>query len=116
MDKPLNRVALAFWIVAIIFLFADVPMMLAIRQLGRDVSLSQGARMGSFITLSNAWYETRAALLGAGQLAGIGMVIELLDRIRWALLPPEQRLRRNSSRLLWYVRNWPHVQGPDSKL
>ena len=110
MNKPINRVALAFWIIAAIFLFADVPMVLAIRQWGREVSQSQGAAMGSFITFSNAWYETRSALLGAGQLAGFGMLIELLDRILWTLLPPEHRSQKSSTRLLWLARNWPHNQ------
>ncbi|HEX3943105.1 MAG TPA: hypothetical protein VHW69_03360, partial [Rhizomicrobium sp.] len=76
MKKPINKVAVVFWVVAGIFLFADVPMMLAIRQMGFEVSQSQGASMGSFVTFSNAWYETRATLLGAGQLAGIGFIIE----------------------------------------
>ncbi len=114
--KPINRVAVAFWVIAVIFLFADVPMMLAIREWGREVSHSQGAPMGNFVTFSNAWYETRSALLGAGQLAGIGTIIELLDRIRWTLLSKEERLQRKASRLFWHVRNWPHAEETDSEL
>jgi hypothetical protein len=62
----------------------------AIRQIGFQVSQSQGASMGSFVTFSNAWCETRAALLGAGQLAGIGFIIELVDQIRWNFLHPDK--------------------------
>jgi hypothetical protein len=62
----------------------------AIRQIGFEVSQSQGASMGSFVTFSNAWYEARAALLGAGQLAGIGFIIELVDQIRWNFLHPDK--------------------------
>ena len=109
MKKPINKFALGFWIVAVVFLIADVPMMLAIRKMGMEVSASKGAKMASFVTLSNFWYETRAALLGAGQLAGFGVLIELVDKIRWNGLPSEERAAKpQKRRLLWYLKRWPH--------
>jgi hypothetical protein len=108
MKKPINKFSLVFWIVATVFLVADVPMMLAIRRMAAEVNVSQGVRMVSFLTLSNFWYETRSALLGAGQLAGFGMLIELVDRICWNGLPPEERaVKLNSRKLLSYLRHRP---------
>ena len=108
--KPVNKFALVFWVVAACFLFADIPMMLAIREFGREIANSQGAKMGSYITLSNIWYETRAALLGTGQLAGLGILIELVDQIRWNSLPLEVREQELAAHSLWwYVRRWPHA-------
>jgi hypothetical protein len=83
MKKPINRFSLVLWVLAAIFIIANVPMYLAIQQLGREIAASQGAAMGNFSTLTNAWYEFRTALLGAGQIAALGMLIELVDQIRW---------------------------------
>jgi hypothetical protein len=107
--KPVNKFALIFWIVAAIFLLADVPMMLAIKELARETSVSQGPKIGNFVFLLNFWNQTRAALLGAGQLAGIGIIIELIDKIRWNSLPLEAREQKISRRSVWwYLRHWPH--------
>jgi hypothetical protein len=58
-------------------------MALAIRQMAREIQFPDGAAMASVFTLTNVWSETRSALLGGGQLAALGMLIELLDQIRF---------------------------------
>jgi len=94
MRKPINPVALIFWVVAAVFIMGDVPIALAIRDFARLVHNSDGARTASFVTLVNVWAETRSALLGGGQLIGIGVLIELVDQIRWNALPDERQIAR----------------------
>ena len=96
MKKPINPVALTFWVVAAVFIVGDVPISLAIRDFAKLAQSSGGARMTTEITLVNVWAETRAALLGGGQLIGIGVLIELVDQIRWNLLPAERQPRSAS--------------------
>jgi len=103
MKKPINPVAVAFWCVATVFIVGDVPISLAIRnlaQLAGDSSASHAAsaQLVSAVTVVNVWSETRAALLGGGQLAGIGVLIELVDQIRWNALPPEKQVARRTLR------------------
>jgi hypothetical protein len=106
MEKPLNRFALLLWIVAAVFLFADVPMVLAIRQIAHQDAATHGPQWFDVVFLSSTWSETRSALLGAGQLAALGVIVELIDRIRYNALPPDQRPVRKQTGVLMGVRNW----------
>ena len=84
--------ALTFWVVAAIFILGDVPLSLMIKDAARRVQES-AAEVNSF-TLISIWQESRAALLQGGQLIGIGVLIELVDQIRWNALPAEMRIPR----------------------
>jgi hypothetical protein len=109
--KPINRFALILWIVAALFLLADIPMIIAIRKFAEWQSLNSTTTVGDYAVFARAWNETRDALLGAGQLAGIGVLIELIDKIRWNSLSPEAREQHLSKRSLWRrLRRWPHAE------
>jgi hypothetical protein len=88
---------LALWILAAVFIVADVPMAIAIRQMAMEVQYAEGQQMVRYVTLANVWAETRSALLGGGQLAALGMLIELLDQIRWSGVIRNQPTREPNS-------------------
>ena len=81
--KPTNKFALTLWIVAVIFVLADVPTVVALKSAIMNSRYPVGVQMP--ILWSNVWVELRSALLGAMQLAGIGVLIEIADQIRWKL-------------------------------
>jgi len=100
MRKPINPIALAFWWVAALFIIGDVPVSLALRQWWYQIGAPPGVSHGGpwppgAITVSilvNVWSETRSALLGGGQLIGFGVLIELVDQIRWNGLAPDKQV------------------------
>ncbi|MBV9571216.1 MAG: hypothetical protein JO056_08250 [Alphaproteobacteria bacterium] len=106
MAKPLNKFALFLWILAFAFLVADVPATLALRDMILRTSYPAGVAQASAVSWLNVWSQIRSAAISSAQLAAFGVVIELLDRIRWNALPPELRVRGRG--FLWNLRNWPH--------
>jgi hypothetical protein len=92
MKKPINPVALTFWLVAAVFIVGDVPIYFAIHSLANALH-AEGSNVANFTWIS-VWSETRGALLGGGQLIGIGVLIELVDQIRWNGLPAEKQIVR----------------------
>ena len=83
MKKSVNKFALILWIFAVIFLIADVPMALGLKEALLHVRYPDGTAEGMVLTWMNIWTETRSALLGALQLAALGTLIEIADQIRW---------------------------------
>jgi len=83
MEKPINRFAISLWVAAFLVLAAEIPVALHIQHIAGEIRLSQGAAMGNLYGIATLWAAIRTAVLGAGQLAGIGVLIELVDRIRW---------------------------------
>lgn len=79
MRKPAHKVAIAMWLTAtaILLLWAW-----ALFEFLRAYPL----RTGSFGGLV-------MGAVGAAILIALGVIIELLDQIRWNALPPEQRKR-----------------------
>jgi hypothetical protein len=80
-QKPINLFALALWLVAAIYLVADVTMYLFIRGAYHRAIGIPGSLWQDTHSLINFWNAIRLALLGAGQLAALGTIIELLDSI-----------------------------------
>ena len=112
MKKPLSVVALAFWVVAVVFIVADVPIALLIRAYSRLVALSMDARnptaMTDAISWLSIWTETRLAFRDGGQLIGIGFLIELVDQVRWNGLPKDQQIARPTIAATFRrLRSWP---------
>ena len=114
MKKPINAVALTFWIVAAIFIVGDIPLAIAIRSFAKmaaengSIPKEDWKSVADTITLVNVWSETRSAFLGGGQLAGVGVLIELVDQIRWNNLPAERQVARHPVReAIGRLRRWP---------
>lgn len=83
MKKSVHWVAAAFWMIGATFLISDVPIALSIRDFASHATFDGGAKVARAVTLMNVWSETRSAFLYGGQLIGIGVLIELVDQIRW---------------------------------
>ena len=78
-----------------------------------DVGAGYGTSTGHVFLLLNAWYQTLAALLGAGQLVGFGVLIELVDRIHWNGLSTEERAAKlKPGRIMLLLRFWPRQPSP----
>lgn len=87
MKKPVNKFAVALWIVAVIVFAGGVNSLLAMHEMARDMSRI-AARDGGTLSevLGGSWMMTIGSLLPAAQLAAFGVLIELVDQIRWTLL------------------------------
>jgi hypothetical protein len=73
MQKPINRVAIVLWALAALSV----------------VYLYWFVRAGTPTDIVIAIF--RGVTNGIAPLVGLGVIIELLDQIRWNALPPEQR-------------------------
>ncbi|MGH8337418.1 MAG: hypothetical protein ACRETL_11495 [Gammaproteobacteria bacterium] len=112
MKKPLSLVALAFWVITVVFIVADVPIALIIRAYARSAAQSMDlpnpAGFADVISWTRIWTETRSAFLDAGQLIGIGFLIELVDQVRWNGLPKDQQIARPPiTATIKHLRSWP---------
>ena len=91
MRKPLNRVAIAMWVLAVAVLLVWA------------FSLFRFLRSYPIQTL-NIGATVYGAFEGAVLIA-LGTLIEIADQVRWNALPPDARRRTT----FWsYVRRWPH--------
>jgi hypothetical protein len=91
MKKPINGFAWVFWALAAIFILGDVPFVIYFFQLSTDMATQFGRATMNELTLTNVWNSLRAALTGSGELLALGVVVELLDQIRWNALPEGKR-------------------------
>jgi hypothetical protein len=82
MKKPVNKFAVALWIVAAIVLLGEIALVDTVRQ-------TVAARPG-VSSFSLLWASIRVALQSASQLAALGVIIELIDQIRWNGLPHDR--------------------------
>lgn len=77
MRKPVSFWAIALWIAA---------WLVAIVEFAGYVSANIG-RTNLFTAFANiGWGGLRGALFYGGQLAGLGAIVESLDRLRWDLV------------------------------
>jgi hypothetical protein len=91
MKKRINPMAIALWVAAAVYLIAKVAALafigsFATRLSGVAPSGPEGIPLNMMTHLLDSVRVLEAvptAVLGAGELAALGTVIELLDRIRW---------------------------------
>ena len=86
MKKRVNLIAVLFCACGAIFLVGSVPTSLAIHDFAQQVAAAQGAGVAKPMASLNILSEVRSAFLYGGQLIGIGVLIELVDQIRWNAL------------------------------
>jgi len=55
MTKPLNKFAVFLWILAVVFLLADVPATLALKDMILKTNYPGGAAQASAISWLNVW-------------------------------------------------------------
>lgn len=86
MRKPTNNWAVALWVLAGI---VAVGQLLEVATFTKPDHFANG---GGYVWV--AWSYVRTISLAVGQLAAFGVIIELIDQIRWNALPPDQRKGR----------------------
>ena len=84
--------AVVLWALAAIYIIANVPLMLIERNMihdaavGAPLPLPLGAMFWRQFII-----DFRSTAYGAAALASFGFIIDLLDAIRWAAIPPNER-------------------------
>ena len=83
MKKPINKVAVGLWDPAVILLIGGAGSLEALRE-GLRYSAEQGGTI--FMVAGSSWKIIVGSLLPSAQLAAFGVIIELIDQIRWKAL------------------------------
>lgn len=98
LKKPINRIAIGLWLLAALVLGSEVWVFANAYRWGPT---------GTVNFLGNFWQLIRSGVLSAGDLVAFGAMVELLDRIRWTILKPEERANELSRPSIWHlVRRW----------
>jgi len=100
--KPVHLFALVLWTLAVLYLVANIPLSWTIKAI-----LDHELAAASAIPVPEGpmfWrqfiVDVRATAYGAAALASFGFVIELLDGIRWAVTPEEERVAPRTNTML----------------
>ena len=80
MKKPLNRVALALWVLAVLVIVGEACSFVVLRH---GVQMSEAAGDRIYLVAGATWNFVRSALMSAASLVALGTLVELLDQIRW---------------------------------
>ena len=102
--KRTNKWAIALYVLAGLYALGQAIAVLAIdRQLGPTLGVQDWARITGDIL--------RPLFFQGGMLVGLGVLIEMVDRVRWRSLSAEERAQEKSKRGgLWRRRrDWPHA-------
>jgi hypothetical protein len=114
--KPLHQFAIALWAAALVFLAVEPLVAGSLYEDAVRASYgSAGEKTRHATDLYWIWVRSRDAVLRAFGLAAAGFVVELLDQVRWGLLPPDSReaiARRRAGGALNRLRT-PGVGGDD---
>lgn len=83
MKKPVNKFALFLWVLAVLVLAAQAAQYFTMMTSAREMAMH-----GDHIDLVGGAIEklVLTGLLAAAQLASFGVLIELVDQIRWNAL------------------------------
>jgi hypothetical protein len=87
MKKPVNKIAVALWVLAVIVLLGEAASLEELREGMRELAQKGDA---IYAVAGSFWNVLRIGLLSAVQLATFGVIIELIDQIRWNALHREK--------------------------
>ena len=105
MRKPLNKVALLMWLLAAVTLVTEIWIFARTFEQVEHVLVPANV----FRFVSSMWELVRSGFVSAGGLVAYGTIIEILDRIRWNAMKPEDRSAELARPSLWHIaRRWPH--------
>jgi hypothetical protein len=100
MKKPIHRFAFLLWVVAGAFVLIEIVLLFA---------LPRGRVVDPNVILFNTWLTIRSMVATSLELASLGLLVEMVDQIRWRGLSPEERARTApSSSLISTLRQWPN--------
>jgi len=80
MKKPVNKFAVVLWVVAASLLVGEAWYATATWKNTQAVFQEYGGTYFAFVTL---WNTIRSAILSTGELVALGVIVELIDQIRW---------------------------------
>ena len=83
MKKPLNKVALALWIVAILFVLIEIWTTV---DMYRSMTQIHGDGDNVYLVGGSIQRIIQSTVGATAMLAGLGMLIELVDQIRWTIV------------------------------
>jgi hypothetical protein len=83
MKKPLNKFALALWVLAVLVILGEFASFASMREGLHDLPKQGGE---NFFVAGAFWTMFRAGVLSGVQMATYGVLIELVDQIRWNAL------------------------------
>ena len=83
MKKPINRVAIALWVLAVLTHASEAASWAYMRQILQEATSQPGQ---AYYVVGHFWPMIRASALAATLLAAFGYLIELIDQIRWNAL------------------------------
>ena len=98
MTKRMNRIALALWVAAAIYFIVKLATLAFTGSIAEHFAAGtlSGQAVAPFVETFGRVIDSlrtidaiTAAILGAGQLAALGTIVELLDRIRQRSLSPQ---------------------------
>jgi len=81
MKKPLNKIALALWIIAALFVLAEAWSMVDMFRTAAEMREAQYYLVGGSISRL-----VQSTAVPAAMLTGFGALIEPVDQIRWTLV------------------------------
>jgi hypothetical protein len=83
MKKPINRVAIMLWVLAVLTLASEAASLAYMRQILQEATSQPGQ---TYYAVGYFWPMIRGSVLAAILLAVFGYLIELIDQIRWNAL------------------------------
>ena len=83
MKKPINKVALVLWVIAVLVAAAEMGSLVLLRQSMAGLASQAGE---TYLVVNSLWAVLRGAVLSSSQLVALGVIIELVDQIRWNAL------------------------------
>lgn len=83
MKKPLNKVALALWIVAILFVAGQLW---SLGDMFRSISQLRGTGDNIYMVGGSIQRIIQSIVGTAAMLTALGVLIELVDQIRWTIV------------------------------
>jgi len=84
MKKPINKFAVALWVLAIVVFIVQFASFFSVTQTLRHL----GPQGGSTLIVEGGFSKIAlSGLMAAAQLSALGVIIELIDQIRWNALP-----------------------------
>jgi hypothetical protein len=79
--KPVNKFAVTLWVLAVVVLIGELGQTISLLQSMSDAG--PAAQIAGNIMGRGMWFALLGSLSTPAQLAGLGVIIEILDQIRW---------------------------------
>jgi hypothetical protein len=80
--EPINKFATALWVLAVLVLLSGVGEYFLTFGMMKEFS----AHVSIYVIEGAVWKLLMSGLVSSAQLAGFGVIIELIDQIRWNAL------------------------------